>query len=78
MQTIARYFNVKRIDNYSTALAAVSARRAAKILQKVVAKRMGIPASRLCNLERGRFDWSEHLIVRYEKAISPKTGANKR
>ncbi len=69
MSKIARY-GERQLDNQATAKAAVKARRSAKLQQKQVAKRMGIASSKLCNLERGRADWSELLIISYEKALN--------
>lgn len=34
-----------------------------------VAKKMGVPKSRLSSLEHGRWDWNADLVERYLKAV---------
>lgn len=44
-------------------------RRRAELSQRTMAKRMGITASYLCDLEHGRRDWNAQLDERFRAAL---------
>lgn len=78
MNTIGRYLKRRRIDNRQTGDAASSTRNSAKLTQQDVAAQMGIPQSRLCNLEQDRADWTDELIAKFDAAITELTKGGKK
>lgn len=57
------------IDHVQTGIKIRMHRYSKGVTMEETARRMGISASYLCDLELGRRHWCEALVARYQKAV---------
>jgi transcriptional regulator with XRE-family HTH domain len=62
--------NTQVIDSIETGIRARRERVAAKLTIRQVAEKMGVGVPYLADLERGRRNWNERLVMAYTLAIA--------
>lgn len=67
MEPITR--TIKEVDQVATGLKARKARKKAHKSLRQVACNLGFSVSFLSDLERGRRNWTEQLLKRFERAL---------
>lgn len=66
------YRTVQMIDHAETGICNQTLRRMRRLSLREVARRMGLSAPFVSDLERGRRNWTEDLDERYARALKRK------
>ena len=69
---------VKVVDHEITGTAARTARQQARLSLREVARRMGVSAAYVCDLEKGRRPWDMARACRYAAAVGANAGREAR